>query len=285
MADGSSSWFPPGRGLNVSRIQEIAFLVFGQLAVGGTFLLSLRSLEGVGLGFFRTNGLIFLIALLSGLALFPRPSSIWHPPVIGYFLIFFSLFGFVLLLYNLRLWFRHPYSSRPLLFAASLLGGVGMLISVTYYLPPVASSFRVLSLSVYFLNSGLLLGAGVLAMMLGHSYLTQPSLSIVPLQYLVKIFMILIFIAGGLALANLLAVSSLPRFREALLLNSFEGVYLWIRLLIGIMGPMVLAPMILKTVQLRSTMAATGLLYIAMLMVLIGELFSRFFLLMDMTIL
>ena len=124
-----------------------------------------------------------------------------------------------------------------------------------------------------------------MGMLLGHSYLTRPSLSIIPLQYLVRLFMILVFVAGALFLANLLPLLSVPRFQAALLLNTFEGLYLWIRILIGLVGPMVLAPMILKTVQLRGTMSATGLLYIAMMMIIIGEIFSRFFLLVDMAIL
>ncbi|MDC4205157.1 MAG: hypothetical protein MPW14_13125 [Candidatus Manganitrophus sp.] len=80
---------------------------------------------------------------------------------------------------------------------------------------------------------------------------------------------------------NLLLTSESERLWNALLLNTFEGLYLWIRLLIGIGGPMIIAPMILQTVKERATMSATGLLYIAMMMVIIGEIFSRFFLLVD----
>jgi len=43
----------------------------------------------------------------------------------------------------------------------------------------------------------------------------------------------------------------------------------------------ILAPMVLQTVKERATMSATGLLYVAMMMVIIGEIFSRFFLLVD----
>ncbi len=122
-------------------------------------------------------------------------------------------------------------------------------------------------------------------MLLGHSYLTRPSLSIVPLRHLAKLFMWLVFVEGGLALLNLLLTSRSERLRNALLLNTFEGLYLWIRLLIGIGGPMIIAPMILQTVKERATMSATGLLYIAMMMVIIGEIFSRFFLLVDVAFL
>jgi len=138
-----------------------------------------------------------------------------------------------------------------------------------------------MTLSIYFLASSLLLGAGVLGMLLGHSYLTRPALSIVPLRNLAKLFMIFVIVEAALAGANLFWVAPSERLRDALRLNTFEGLYLWIRILIGLVGPLILAPMILQTVKERATMSATGLLYIAMLMVIVGEIFSRFFLLID----
>ncbi|HZR47408.1 MAG TPA: hypothetical protein VFA47_11925 [Candidatus Manganitrophaceae bacterium] len=270
----------------MGRIQEIAFLVFGQLAVGGVFLLSLPSLETVGLGFFRTNGLVFLVTVLLGMAVFPVSipeggTALFGVDLIRVVFLFFSLFALTLFIYNLRLWFRHPHHSRPLLLAASSFGAIAILASVGYYLPRPFGPIRAVSLSVYFMTSSLLLGAGVLAMLLGHSYLTRPSLSIVPLRNLAKIFMVLVFVEAGLAIVNLLVTAPFDRLRNALLLNTFEGLYLWIRLLIGIAGPLILAPMILQTVKERATMSATGLLYVAMMMVIIGEIFSRFFLLVD----
>ncbi len=123
-------------------------MVFGQLAVGGAFLLSLPSLETVGLGFFRTNGMVFLITILLGLFLFPIPLSEvfgWS----GAVLLFFSLFALLLFVYNLRLWFRHPHHSRPLLWTATSAGVLAILSSVSYYLPPLAGPLRAACLFVY----------------------------------------------------------------------------------------------------------------------------------------
>jgi len=270
----------------LARIQEIVFLVFGQLAVGGVFLLSLPSLETAGLGFFRTNGLVFLVTVLLGLFLFPVPSSEWGAlflrfDLIAWLFLFFVAFILVLFLYNLRLWFQHPYHSRRLLFLASFLGGLAVLLSGYYYLPEGAGLVRILSLSLHFLTASLVLGAGVLGMLLGHSYLTAPDLSIVPLRELARIFMVLVFVEAGVALSSLILLAPIQRIFDALMLRRFEGLYLWVRLLIGMVGPMVLAPMIVQTVKERATMSATGLLYVAMMMVIIGEIFSRFFLLVD----
>jgi protein NrfD len=66
--------------------------------------------------------------------------------------------------------------------------------------------------------------------------------------------------------------------RSAVYLQNFDGLFLWVRLAVGIIGPLILAVMILETVRIRSTQAATGLLYIAMLLVVAGEFFSKFFL-------
>ena len=248
--------------------------------------MSLPSLETVGIAFYRTNGIVFLLTVILGILLFPIAWSEWsrlflEPGLAGAMFFFFAAFILILFVYNLRLWFRHPHHSRPLLLVATGLGAIAILISAMYYLPEDSGTARMLSLSIYFLISALLLGAGVLAMLLGHSYLTRPGLSIVPLKHLVNIFMILVFVEAAVALLSTLLFSPTERLVNALLLRNFEGLYLWIRLLIGMVGPLILAPMIVFTVRDRATMSATGLLYVAMMMVIIGEICSRFFLLVD----
>ncbi len=269
----------------MERIQTILFLVLGQLAVGGTLLLMLPSLTAVGLSFFRTNGIVFWITLLLGIALGGGSFSLTDLSSLTPALFFYLLFVITLLVYNLRLWFRNPSHSNRLLLTAGAFGTIGFLISLFSYLPVTTSVGRMIWVSVYSMVSSLLLGSGVLAMLLGHSYLTRPTLSIVPLRHLSLLFMGLVFVEGGFAVVNLIVVAQSAPIWDALLLRTFEGLYLWIRLAIGIIGPMILAPMILETVKERATMSATGLLYVAMLMVIIGALFSRFFLLMNATLL
>jgi len=257
----------------MDRIHEIMFLVLGQLAVGGAVLLSMPTLTTTGIGFYRVNGIVFLVTALLGLFLGAPGGSL---PAL-FFISFISVLSF----YNLRLWFRHPYSSNLLLWVAATMGILGFLIALSEFASPIAFPFRFLFLSLHTTFQGLLLGAGTLAMLLGHRYLTQPTLSIVPLIFFSRLFMRLVFMEGGLAILNLLLAAQSPQVQNAILLNSFEGLYLWIRVVTGIVGPMILAPMIIKTVAERATMSATGLLYIAMLMVIIGALFSRFFLLVS----
>ena len=247
--------------------------------MGGAALLTLPVLEVAGLPFFRTNGLVFFVVGVIGLAFADGAGT--PPPLPA--LAFSGLFLLLLFVYNLRLWLRHPHHSRPLLYAAASVGGAALLALARFHAgaTPIQSALLFSS----FLSSGLLMGAGLLAMLLGHRYLTAPSLSMVPLDALVRIFLWLICVACGLTAVNLSFSPDPDRMGRALRLQTFEGVYLWARILVGLVTPLLLAAMIRQTVRWRATMSATGLLYIAMLMVLIGEIFARFFLLTGAVIL
>ncbi len=264
------------------RIQEITFWVLSPLTVGGALLMTLPSLEAAGLSFFRTNGLVFLTTGICGLAILPVHTAAGD----GGLSFAFLPFILVLSAYNLRLWLRHPRHSRPLLWAAVLSGNGAILLAIRRHLAVSGTPhWGTFGLWSDLLASGLFLGAGVLAMLLGHRYLTSPSLSMVPLRNLSRIFAGLVAWKTGVVLFGLYGLWQTPWLYAAFFIHTLEGVYLWIRLLIGLVGPMILAPMILQTVKERATMSATGLLYIAMLMAIIGEIVARFFLLTRQAIL
>ena len=110
-----------------------------------------------------------------------------------------------------------------------------------------------------------LLGSVNLAMTLGHWYLVVRGMPIEPLKRLtiatgvatiVKIAVVVIaIVAGGI-------------FQELAMRNM---IFFLMRVGWGLAGPLVLYPMIWGTVRLRSTMAATGILYVDVVAVIIGE--------------
>jgi protein NrfD len=266
----------------MNRIIEVLFLVLGQLAVGGMVLLGMEEIKTVGIGFYRLIAFVFLIVMGVGLWAMPaelRASFDLSPT--GLMPIFLFLFAVLLLIYNLYLWIDGSGLGLPFLHSTSTIGILAIILSAMHYVDPILFPLRGILLAASFLLSSLVLGAGVLGMLLGHSYLTRPSLSLVPLKKLARLFLILMVAQAGISLLNLAAMPHNDRFWEALLLGNFEGLYLWIRILIGIAGPILLAWMVVQTVAERATMSATGLLYIAMVMVMVGEVFSRFFLLVD----
>jgi hypothetical protein len=58
----------------------------------------------------------------------------------------------------------------------------------------------------------------------------------------------------------------------------FHGAIFWARVITGLIGPLILAFLIWRTVKMRSTQSATGLLYVAVILVLFGELISKYLL-------
>ena len=55
-----------------------------------------------------------------------------------------------------------------------------------------------------------------------------------------------------------------------------DGVFVWMRLLFGIAGPLSLIWFIWKTVEIRSTQSATGILYVQLFLVMSGELLAKY---------
>ena len=137
--------------------------------------------------------------------------------------------------------------------------------------PAASTLLRVVSLLV----SALAVGAVTVAMVLGHWYLVQPKLALAPLRRLCDVFlgvMVVRLLVSAWGFATSLQAGH--RFFTGAEPVPWEALILSQRLLFGFGGSLILAVMIRKTVALRSTMSATGLLYIAILFVWVGEFLS-----------
>lgn len=126
-----------------------------------------------------------------------------------------------------------------------------------------------------------LLGSVLLTMVFGHWYLVIPKLSIEHLMKLTKVLIAAIL----LRIVSVIVTFALIRMEPSLPLGNVlpalmlgQGIFFWPRLLFGIVAPIVLGVMIYKTVEIRHTQAATGLLYVAVVALLFGEFFSKFLL-------
>jgi hypothetical protein len=120
------------------------------------------------------------------------------------------------------------------------------------------------------LASAFLLGATLAAMLLGHHYLTAPAMSIDPLRRFVRCMAAALGVRAVLSAVGLglWASGRWPGASSA----AIEPLFLAMRWGMGIAGPALATVLAWKTVQIRSTQSATGILYIAMTLVLFGEL-------------
>ena len=100
-----------------------------------------------------------------------------------------------------------------------------------------------------------------------------------PFVRIYKFFVISLAVQSGFLLV-VIFVAALSRHTTTLLWNlknlwTHHSNLLITRIMIGYLGPLVLSWMIWRTLLIPHTMAATGLFYIALLGVFVGEILSR----------
>lgn len=107
-----------------------------------------------------------------------------------------------------------------------------------------------------------LLGSVTLAMTLGHWYLVVRGMAIDPLKRLTVATLVAAIVRVIVVGAALVAGAHAVVLRD---------IFFWMRAGWGLLGPLFLYPMVWGTVRIRSTMAATGILYVDVVAVVIGE--------------
>jgi hypothetical protein len=115
------------------------------------------------------------------------------------------------------------------------------------------------------------LGAVMTGMLLGHWYLVSPTMAVAPLARINEIFFWALLVQGGLVLVN---VGPWASGNATAMWEKF-AVFFWVRVLVGIVFPVVLAVMTRQTCKLKAHMSSTGFLYVALALVLAGEIVSR----------
>jgi len=253
-------------------LAPVLFLFLCHLGIGIAFTMVLVS-GAAGVRFFRFTSALAVILMCLAIAL--RPSALSFSKdargvASAAFLAALAALSLVVARFN-------PWR-RPLLWFAAACGLLTLVAQAAS-----ASSTIPLALTIAsFLTSAALLGSSFTAMLLGHWYLVLPSLDVSHLQAVVRFHL-------GSTLARSLAVLATawaaaaawdsllaPSFGSYLL--SIDGVFFWQRVLFGLVGPVVLGYMTWETAKLRSTQAATGILYVDFFMVIVGEVGAKYLL-------
>ncbi len=124
------------------------------------------------------------------------------------------------------------------------------------------------------LASAFVLGTIFSAMLLGHHYLTAPAMSMNPLRRFTRAGLIGLIVRAGLAAWGLTiwlhgrgnAVNASPIDD-----GSIDSIILAARWIVGFGAVAFALVLALRTIAIRSTQSATGILYIALILVLFGE--------------
>jgi len=258
------------------------FFLFSQLGVGMMLALLFLNPRRIGNGFFKFASLTAGILMGVPLAFnyfFPSPYRTGYGPSI---LLLVSVV--LTILYN-RVVNLDKFDAALVLLLGVVASGLASITwdSLAFNKLLNIAGWEHWLLVVNNIAGAAILGTVLLAMVFGHWYLVIPGLSIDHLMKLTKVLMatILLRMATVVATFTLIRLEpSLPlgRVLSVLMLGLEHGIFFWPRLICGIVAPIVLAVMIHSTVQIRHTQAATGLLYVAVVVLLLGEFMSKFLL-------
>ncbi len=240
-------------------------------AAGISGSLALIPHEAIGRRFFRFHAAILLVlvtvATAVGRPLFDGASS-------GTLRLLVHIIAWVLVA-DVAAISLVAFSRRPLPSIAFLLPvvtGAVFAVSVALAGAPGRPGDAAL-LAAHFVTSAALLGSVFVAMNLGHAYLQNAALSFDHLTRAAKLFLGSA-IAKGVVSAVLLAPQAgawWPR-----LLEDFDGMLILVRVVGGIAGSVVLGFMVLSCARARANQSATGILYAAVVFVLVGEAISMY---------
>lgn len=135
---------------------------------------------------------------------------------------------------------------------------------------PVSLGAGTLGTFADIISSGLVLGTTFAAMLLGHWYLNTPTMKLLPLQRLV------LFMAGAvLVRAAFAAWAASGAFSPSGAIDGARWALIALRWLPGLAGVLGLAAMTWQTLKIPNTQSATGILYVAVIFVFLGELTAQ----------
>ena len=113
--------------------------------------------------------------------------------------------------------------------------------------------------------SSALLGSSVVAMLLGHWYLTAPTMTTKPLHFLNNCFL------GSSILRLIVSLIGLGLAWPFVGTNT-QLIWLSLRWVAGILAPMLLWFMVVRILKYKNTQSATGVLYAGVIVTFIGEM-------------
>ena len=267
--------------MNAAFLPYTVLILLAELAVGGLVVLTIFDARGqVARGYVKAGAITVVpMALLAGwtLATLNRTDDIsGYPLSDGWFdPARYALAAFIVLsVFHLIAALQERQVAEIRLGATASVVGVGLLVALgALVAPPAWSLVGVVGSMV---AAALLLGSALMAMLWGHWYLTSGRLPKEPMEQ-----MSLLVLGAVLVQTLFVIVAVVVPAREVPLSESAIGVELggnpafWLRVLVGLVFPAVLAWLAWRTAQIRGMMSATGLLYIALGALLAGEVLAR----------
>lgn len=273
--------------MNLDALPYTSFIVLLEFSVGSLLVCLFADWRGrVAASFVKFSAAMVTVAaivmLLNSLALDPKSA------IGGYRLddgmltpvkVMAAIFLLTTLPYN---WFVFKEDRQMAMITGVASAAIGLVLVavVAYYvsLPTWGYAGALLSIAAGTLSVGLV----VLAMTLGHWYLVTPRLPREPLEELTLLLVAAVALQGVLLVVNVIIPARDVPDATAFLGSTTLGTNpaFWLRIAIGLLFPAALGSMSFISsrgypANENAMMSATGLLYIAVGAVLVGEVLAR----------
>jgi len=261
--------------------------VFGELASGGMFALAIPPFAHVERGFYKSSASVFLAAgalTAGGLALLttrsvapisPGRAELWTLAAL------WILYCVVVAIYLRTLWNDNERLRARAYTAGLATGLIAVVASIVALRPAGLGVAGIAAYGLIGVVSSLVLGLVTGAMLFGHWYLIDLDMPVDYLRSFVRVLaVVLVLDIAAMALAIIvvwLGGGALGTKAVDTLLGSHLEL-LAVRLVLGPAALIALTWMCWQTLKIPQTMAATGLLYIAMMAAIVGEMLGRFIL-------
>ncbi len=251
------------------------------MAIGGFIALFITDLtKMVTRGFLASTGAVLLLLGALGLAgefAIPDPTHFtdhvlnrgWLNPSLRLTAFFMVAF----LVYLVAVYLRPPVL-HVLIGFVTAAAGISALVTTAFVFPtPAWGTYGTMA---SFLLSAITIGTVTTAMLLGHWYLVVPNLSTRPLMALLVVLALGFVLQAGLAAGSLLVLAGHAGVAtRAEVLTGGYSVTFWMHLVGGITLPLLITALAAQSTRLRSLMSATGLLYVAVVLTLVGQVTGK----------
>lgn len=278
------------------HIAFILVMFLYQFASGCMITLALMPLKEVDIQFYRLSSGLSAILMAIGLGLhfyypFELPQSFgvtrqmqgyWPQICTGLYIAFFVAIG---ILY-LRMRLKQAGGAKAILRICAVLATLALLSEGMVYRPQLLyGGLKAAVLPLHFLSGAMFLGVFLLAMVFGHWYLVKsmPKRLLARMaELLIVVLVFRIVVVLGTFWVYYSMVGGGQQMLDTLMnIAGGHGIFFWERMLAGLGIPAVLSYMIWKTAKLGANQSATGLLYVGVVFVIIGEMISKYILLLS----
>jgi len=256
----------------------VIFLFLVALAVGCASTLYWIPEDDMGRGYFQTNALVVLglLGIAAAIVRYHPESPYGSMHTTGSIALGVSIVGGFL--YYAAIWRERWMYARGAV-TVLLGGGLPALayagLAITESPVPIPAHDPLLLFGLF--TSMLLLGWSLITMLLGHWYLMAPKLTFKHLTVFCWALVVIVIARTVAVIGSLASAYSVDQFASPHpidLVTSFagQGMFFWIRILWGLLIPLVLAMMSLHCANRKSNQSATGILYVLVVGAFIGEI-------------